>query len=206
MGNQQSLHQHESPVSRPRQDGNLQKKCCFIPQYDTLADCLVLRELRYHARRRGFRSQRITLVTTLVDPRLYPAEELAEQYRGRWEIELNFRHLKQTMKMDVLKCKTVDGVLRELAVFVLVYNLVRLVMLRASQRQEVALARISFIDALRWLRDVRDASELIDLIVNPPRTDRVEPRVIKRRIKGYNLMKRPRRELRQKLLHSALAA
>src|SRR5690625_1797679 len=69
----------------------------------------------------------------------------------RWEIETNFRHIKQTMGMDILKCKTVDGILKELAIFILVYNLVRLVMLKASQRQKVPLDRISFVDALRWL-------------------------------------------------------
>lgn len=175
-------------------------------QYDALPDSLVLRELRYHVHRKGFRSKTVTLVTTLLDPEQYPAAELAEQYLGRWAIELNLRHLKQTMNMDVLKCKTVDGVLKELAVFTLVYNLVRLVMLRAAQRQKVPLDRISFIDALRWLCDARDAGLLTDLIVNPKRPGRVEPRVVKRRMKEYPLMKRPRSELRQLLLHGKLAA
>lgn len=175
-------------------------------QYETLPASLVLRELRYGVRRRGYRTRRVTLVTTLLDPQAYPAAELAEQYLGRWEIELNFRHLKTTMGMDVLKCQSVAGVLKELAVFVLVYNLVRLVMRRAAQRQKVPLERISFIDALRWLAVARDADELPDLILNPKRPDRVEPRVLKRRMKEYDLMKRPRAELRQALLKERLAA
>src|SRR5690606_15576745 len=122
-----------------------------------------------------------------------------------WDIELNFRHLKTTMGMEVLKCKSVEGVLKELAVFTLVYNLMRLVMLRASQRQKVPLHRISFIDALRWLRTACAATDL-ELIVNPRRADRLEPRVLKRRMKEYDLMKQPRHELRQRLLHGALAA
>ena len=138
-------------------------------QYQNLPDSLVVRELRYAVDRNGCRSKRITLVTTLLDPEQYPATELAEQYRGRWEIEVNFRHLKQTMKMDVLKCKTVDGVLKELAVFTLVYNLVRLVMLRAATRQKVPVDRISFIDALRWLCATHDTNVWIDLVVNPRR-------------------------------------
>jgi len=166
-------------------------------QHDTLPASLVLRELRYAAKRRGFRSRSITLLTTLLDPQSYPAEELAEQYLSRWEIETNFRHLKQTMNMDVLKCKTVDGVKKELAVFILVYNLVRLVMLRASRRQDVPLDRISFIDALRWLCD---GAFDRDLIVNPKRTGRVEPRVVKRRMKEYRWMKQPRSELREQLM------
>jgi hypothetical protein len=172
-------------------------------RYDALPDSIVVRELRYTVNHKGFRSKTVTLVTTLLDPRAYPKEELAEQFRGRWEIETSFRHLKTTMGMDVLKCKTVEGVHKELAVFVLVYNLVRLVMLRAAQRQEAPPDRVSFIDALRWLRD---GDEVIDLIVNPLRPGRVEPRVIKRRMKQYPLMKRPRDKLRQRLLSGRLTA
>ena len=61
------------------------------------------------------------------------------------------RHLKTTMRMDVLKCKTVDGVLKELAVYAPVYNLVRVVMLEAARRQGRDVERISFVDAMRWL-------------------------------------------------------
>jgi hypothetical protein len=53
--------------------------------YDALPDSLVLRELRYGVNRKGYRSQTVTLATTLLDPRQYPAAELAEQFRGRWE-------------------------------------------------------------------------------------------------------------------------
>lgn len=72
---------------------------------------------------------------------------------ARWRVELNPRHLKVTMKMDVLKCKSVDGVLKELTVYAIVYNLVRLVMVEAARRQGVDVERISFIDALRWLAE-----------------------------------------------------
>jgi hypothetical protein len=186
------------PTSRPR--------WMDATAYALLPQELVLRELRYRVRQRGFRTRWVTLVTTLLDPKLYPAAELAEQYADRWQIETDFRHLKQTMKMDTLKCKTPDGVLKELLVFVLVYNLVRLVMLQAAKRQNVPLDRISFVDALRWLCAVRDGAELLDLIVNPKREGRVEPRVIKRRAKKYPLMKRPRKELRKALCRKGVAA
>jgi IS4 transposase len=88
------------------------------------------------------------LVTTLLDPHQYPAQDLADLYGQRWQIETNLRHLKQTMKMDVLHCETVAGVLKELTVFALVYNLVRTVMHAAAVRQEVPVERISFADAL----------------------------------------------------------
>jgi hypothetical protein len=198
LGKNDQLVRWFKPAHRPR--------WMTQEQYQDLPPSLVLRELRYHVHRRGYRTRRVTLVTTLLDPQQYPAAELAEQYLGRWEIELNFRHLKTTLGMDVLKCETVAGVLKELTMFVLVYNLVRLVMLRAAQRQKVPLDRVSFIDALRWLAAARDADAGRDLMVNPKRPDRVEPRVLKRRMKEYPLMQRPRQELRQALLKQGLAA
>jgi hypothetical protein len=166
-------------------------------EYDALPESLVLRELRYTVDRPGFRTKKVTLVTTLIDSQKYPKSELEEQYQKRWQIELNFRHLKQTMGMDVLKCKTADGVLKELAVFTLVYNLVRLVMLAAAAQQGVPPDRISFVDALRWLRDAASDPAEMRLIVNPDRPGRIEPRVKKRRPKQYPLMNQPRDELRQ---------
>lgn len=116
-------------------------------EYAALPPSLVVRELRYQVPR-GRRTRAVTLVTTLLDAKLYPAEELAELYGQRWRIEINLRHLKQTMKMDVLHCETVTGIYKELTVFALVYNLVRAVMYEASQRQEVPVNQISFADAL----------------------------------------------------------
>ena len=122
-----------------------------------------------------------------------------ELYLSRWQIEVNFRHLKTTMGMEVLHCKSVAGVLKELHMFAIAYNLIRLVMLKASCEQKVLLDRISFIDALRWLRDAESDTLLTGLVVNPARPNRIEPRVIKRRMKNYTLMKKPRRDLRKAL-------
>jgi hypothetical protein len=167
--------------------------------FATLPETLLVRELRFDTPQRGHRTKVITLVTTLLDPELYPAAHLAELYLSRWQIEVNFRHLKTTMGMEVLHCQTVAGVLKELYMFALAYNLVRLVMLEASRRQKVRLDRISFIDALRWLRDAGADTKLTPLVVNPLRPNRLEPRVIKRRMKEYSLMKKPRKVLRKAL-------
>lgn len=169
-------------------------------EYDALPDAITVRELRYTVDRPGFRTQRVTLVTTLLDPVAYPTAELAELYRRRWRIELNFRHLKITMGMDVLRCKSVEGVTKELYVFALAYNLVRRVMLQAACQQCVEPDRVSFIDALRWLRHASPGDELTELIVNPDRRDRIEPRVCKRRHDRYSRMTRPRHVLRQALM------
>ena len=148
---------------------------------------------------KGFRTKTITLVTTLLDDSIYSLPEIAALYQRRWEIETNFGHVKTTMKMDVLKCRTVDGVLRELHVFGMIYNLVRQVMVEAALRQHVAVNRISFIDALRWLQSAQPGDDLSGLVVVPERPDRYEPRVRKRRPKKYKLMTKPRKQLKQEL-------
>lgn len=168
--------------------------------FDALPKTLVVRELRYEVGGRGFRTRTVTLVTTLLDEGLYPLDALARLYGVRWRVELNFRHLKTTMKMDVLKCMSVAGVLKELTVFAIVYNLVRVVMIEASHRQDVEVERISFVDALRWLEQADPGDDLPRLVVNPDRPNRYEPRVRKRRPKQYPLMNKPRSELRKALL------
>ena len=168
-------------------------------QFAELPTSIEVRELRYAIHEKGFRPKQITLVTTLLDAERYSLSRLAKLFCQRWEIETNFGHLKTTMKMDVLKCKTVIGVLRELQVFALIYNMVRQVMLEAARRQRVDVRRISFIDALRWLQTAQLGDELPQLVVNPYRPNRIEPRVRKRRPKQYPLMKKPRRQLKKEL-------
>lgn len=180
---------------------NTRGKPAWMPadQFRELPDEITVRELRYDITKKGFRVKKVTLVTTLLNDEIYSFPEIAELYRRRWEQETNFGHVKTTMKMDVLKCKTVDGILRELHVFALVYNLVRQVMMEAAIRQKVDINRISFIDALRWLISAEPGDELPKLAVLPHRPYRQEPRVRKRRPKKYKLMTKPRKQLKQDL-------
>src|SRR5205814_2186416 len=135
----------------------------------------------------------ITLATTLLDNNAWPDQKLAQLYGQRWQIEGCFNHLKTTMKMNVLRCQTLDGVLKELAVYLLVYKLVRLTMLRAAQEQNVCARQISLIDALRWLCcRMLGLAGVKRLIVNPSRPGRWEPRALRRRIKPYDLLNCPR--------------
>ena len=168
-------------------------------QYESLPAEIEVRELRYQVNRKGFRVKQVTLLTTLLDAEIFTLDELADLYRRRWEIETNFGHIKTTMKMDVLKCKTVDGVMRELHVFAILYNLIRQVMISAAKKQKVEVNQISFIDALRWLQLAKEGDELPKLVVLPNRPHRYEPRVRKRRPKNYKLMTKPRSELKQEL-------
>jgi Transposase DDE domain len=171
-----------------------------------LPDSLVLREVRYRLGTPGFRTREITLVTTLLDAETYGVSDLAELYRQRWQVETALLHLKTAMQMDVLHCKTVPGVLKELTVFAIVYNLVRLVMCQSATLQHLSIERISLIDALRWLRALDTKVPLGALIINPIRPHRVEPRVKKRRPKPFPLMIKPRQSLRQQLVQQELQA
>jgi hypothetical protein len=121
-----------------------------------------------------------------------------------YNIETSLAHLKTTMRMEVLHCKTVPGVLKELTIFAIVYNLVRVVMCQSSTLQHIGVERISFLDALRWLSASSTGLPLLALIVNPARPYRIEPRVKKRRSKSFPLMIKPRQVLRQQLVQPAL--
>lgn len=115
------------------------------------------------------------------------------------QVEADLRDLKNTLGLDVLKGQKVDTVKKEVQVFVLVHNLVRLVMSEAAKRQKTVPHRISFIDALHWLQPGKPAALLPELVVNPYRPHRIEPRCRKRRPKKYPLMTKPRSTLRKLL-------
>lgn len=180
-------------------------------EYALTPEWVEVRELRYYIVERGRRTRVVTIATTLLDSMLYSKQEIGKLYDLRWEIETNFRHLKTSMKMEQLKCETVEGVMKELMIFVLVYNLIRAAMTMAGERQGVDPNRISFIDAARWLRSQCTPPKKkqlynVDFIVNPARPGRWSPRVIKRRIKPYDLMNKPRREYTQPDVEQEIAA
>ena len=115
-------------------------------------------------------------------------------------------NLKITLKMDVLKCKTVDGVLKELAVFALVYNLVRSVACQAAPGSGRGCGPGERDRRMRWLVGAEGDEDLSVILTVPKRKGRFEPRVKKRRPKQYDLMTKPRRELRKELLDNKVAA
>lgn len=189
LGHEDQIVQWVRPPKRP--DWMSEAEFSAIPER------LEVRELRYRIIVKGQRTRVVTICTTLLDAVRYPKRDMAELYGLRWEIETNFKHLKTTMGMEHLKCQTVNGVLKEIMVYVLVYNLVRAAMAAAAQRQGVDDAnRMSFIDAMRWLCSLlsvqADPASMPDLKVNPKRKGRWCPRVKKKRMKEYDLMNKPR--------------
>jgi hypothetical protein len=192
LGKDDQLVEWFKPPNRP--------KYMTGAQYKALPESIVLRELRRLVYRPELNQVvELTIVTTLLDEEKYPAEKLVELRLRRWQVEVNLRHLKTTMGMEVLKCKTVDGIRKELAVFGLVYNLVRMIMLEAADRQKVHPDRISFIDVLNWIAIAQPGQSMPRFIINKRRPGRIEPRVKKRRPKPFDLMTRPRHKLRNAL-------
>jgi hypothetical protein len=176
---------------------------------------LRIREMRYQVQVKGFRTQQLTLATTLLDARLYPAEDLAELYFKRWHVELNFAHIKTTMQMDVLRGKTPQIVRKEIWTHLLAYNLIRTLMWEAASTHNVPSDRISFKGAIQQTTAIAALFAapigtcapipfhvLLELIAHklvPHRPHRVEPRVRKRRPKAFPLMTKPRTELKAAL-------
>ena len=163
----------------------------------------------------GRRTETITVVTTLTDPKAYPAEDIAALYGLRWNVELDIRDIKQTLGLDHARCKTPDMVRRELWVTLLAYNLIRKVMATSAAVHDKQPRRLSFTSACQtvlasWMLlstgSVRDASRLLEAAMASiaahevaDRPGRIEPRVLKRRRHRYPLMQRPRDQLRAEL-------
>ena len=190
LGREDQLVEYFKPPHKPR----------WISQteWNAVPESIRVREIRRTVQRHGFRPIVVTVVTTLLDPDQYPADELVELRLTRWMIETNIRHLKVTLGMRTLKCKTLQGVRKERLIFLLVYNLIRMAMLRAAWRQGVNVNRLSFADTLAWLR-YGDLTMPVELKINPTRPGRLEPRAIKRPSRSFPHMTRSRAELKSQL-------
>lgn len=180
-------------------------------QYHSLPDTLTLREVRVLVAQKGFRTERLIVVTTLLDPELSPADEIAALYRRRWDAELNLRSLKIVLQMDHLRCKTPHRVRNELAMHLVGYNLIRQLTATAACQAGLKPWTISFQGTLQTINHLlpvlataipTDAwcTALLDAIATHlvgTRPDRVEPRVKKRRPKNYPLMTKPRQDYKR---------
>lgn len=187
-------------------------------QWQQLPETQMLRIVRLNVYcKRAWRRRRIDLVTTLLDPQAYPAAALSELYRQRWLAELDLRSLKVTLGMDVLRCKSVDMVRKELAMHQIAYNLIRWLMWAAAKRHAADPQRLSFagtqqrvlaaLAVLPWLRTPRQHATLVagllrDIAADrvPNRPNRHEPRAIKRRRKSFPWLVHPR-HVAQKTAH-----
>jgi hypothetical protein len=185
-----------------------------VEQWNAMPDELTLRLVRVSVHAAGMRTRSVTLVTTLLDPVKYPSRELAKLYLRRWLMELSFRHLKTTLQMDHLSCRSPEVVERELRMHLLVHNLARRMALEAVGRHQGDLERISFAGTLALMhaygeamlraRSQRKRRDLLDEFYRrlaaqqvPLRPGRREPRAVKRRPKPYPFLTSHRHSYRE---------
>jgi hypothetical protein len=188
-------------------------------EFAALPRQLPMRELRVRVDRPGFRTRSFVVVTSLVDAGAWPRRDLADLYRRRWHAELDIRSLKQTMGMDVLRCKSPSMIRKEFFAHLLGYNLVRGVMAEAARRHGTSPRDLSLQGARQTLEAFRgelaraateaSAERLAAATLRAiayhrvgDRPDRVEPRVVKRRPKAYPRMQVPRQIARKRLLRA----
>jgi putative transposase len=187
--------------------------------YDQMPETLQVREVHVQVNQPGFRVDSLIVVTTLTDAERYTKDDVAELYHRRWLAELDIRALKVSLGMDVLRCKTPDMVRKEIWTCLLAYNLIRQSMLEAALAAKLSPRQLSFTAAMQKIAAswatlaVCDTAQLVRLIAIAlrhlaghrvgDRSDRVEPRAIKRRPKHHKLLTKPRKEAREALIAAA---
>ncbi len=172
-------------------------------QYASAPQTLTIRELAAGGK---------VLVTTLLCPKATPKVILKALYKRRWEVELNIRDIKTTLGMHTLSCRTPEMGEKEMWVYLLAYNLIRLVMLQSALLVDVLPRALSFKHTLQiclaWHAslvhpdDKESAEGLLMLVAEQTvgnRPGRIEPRAIKRRPKPYPLLTQTRAEAREKV-------
>jgi hypothetical protein len=171
--------------------------------YDQAPDTLKVRELHTGGK---------ILVTTLLCAKQTPKAALEALYRERWHVELGLRNIKTTLGLEMLSCKTPAMAEKEIWVYLLAYNLIRLIMAQAALVADRLPRELSFKHSLQlwiaWARwgcatDCGDKlGDLFILIVQQQvgnRPGRIEPRVVKRRPKPFPLLTKPRHITREEV-------
>ena len=186
--------------------------------FNALPEFLEVRELRIQVKQRGFRTKKLIVVTTLLDPEEYTKPDLAQIYRARWNHEIDLASIKVTMQMGVLRCKTPELVRKEIWTHILAYNLIRTVMAQAAQKHGIKPRTISFKGAIQTLEAFQPLidyqghrggsfreqlyQQLLDCIAThrvANRPDRFEPRLRKRRPKHYGFLRKPRNVVKSEM-------
>ncbi len=193
---------------------------CTSPWLSTLVQGLLptqftLRAVKGSCYQKGFRVRRVTVVTTLLDPELYPAREILQAYLRRWRLEMCLDDLKTTLQMETLRGRTPQTLQRELYTRLIAHNLVRCLMAQAASQHAVPLEHLSFkgsLDAVRHFahamaraRSRARRQRLWNLLLQtlawdlvPERPGRREPRAVKRQKHKYPRLSAPRDKFRDR--------
>ena len=171
-------------------------------QWEQLPEKITVRYIRYRIEEKGFRTREVILVTTLMNT---PTHEVIELYFKRWQIEVSFRDVKTSMGMDLVNVKSPELALKQIWMFVIAHNLIRHLINTATKRCSVTLSFKGTLDTLStftrstmqinsnvWTSRLTPILKLMLEDPVPIRPGRVEPRCVKRRPKGYQLMTSPR--------------
>jgi len=177
---------------------------------------MTVRAVKGSCYRKGFRVRRVTVVTTLLDPELYPAQQILQAYLRRWRLEMCLDDLKTSLQMETLRGRTPATLQREMFARLIAHNLVRCTMAQAASQHGVPLERLSFKGSLDSVRHFAQAmararararrQRLWQLLLQtlardlvPERPGRREPRAIKRKKNKYPRLDAPRHKFRDHL-------
>lgn len=183
-----------------------------------MGSSILVRLIQMTAKMEGQR-ETFWIATSLLDPEKYPAHEIQHWLKMRWKIETLIEELKIWVGADVLRSKTVEGVLKEIHARVISLNLTHWLILKAARKHHQDHSRLSVSAALRlsiayslkmsaapaWLLPhlYEDLLEHVARSRVPYRPNRLEPRMIKRETKYYPALKISRWEWRK--LHASAA-
>lgn len=192
LGTKDHLVTYKKPVKKP--------DWMATEYYDNAPETLTIRELNIGKK---------TLVTTMLSAKAVTKTSLKALYKDRWNAELDLRNIKTTMGMETFSCKTPEMAEKEMWVYFLAYNLIRLIMVQSAFLADILPRQISFKHCLQiWLAyrqqtgsmdNEKCISSLCLLIVENTvghRPGRIEPREVKRRNKPYKVLSKPRNLVR----------
>jgi hypothetical protein len=194
--------------------------CGKDTQVDPTVPCepLAGRLIFVRLQKAGFRPLDLYLFTSLTDPQAYTVAELVALYGLRWQVEIDYRHIKTTLDMDEFSAQTAEMFRKELAAGVLTYNLICACLVQAAQRAHLAPNRLSFQRGLRRVRDAlltgvpawvlhtnQLATYLLDRLAqcrlaHQPLKIAHEPRKVRRRPQVFPALKGDRNNARQQVL------
>lgn len=178
-------------------------------RWNALPDSIKMRQIEVNFNIPGYRSEKVYLLTTLLDEKKYPAETIANLYKERWEVEVFFRDLKTTLGMEFLKSKSPDMVKKEIKMYFIVFNVIRQLIAQSKSTGKIAFkSAVQTIDAYcssisiqrRSVKYLKDLVAKISCCVLHQRPERIEPRCVKRRPKPFKLMTKPRSDLSAELM------
>jgi len=184
-----------------------------LDEFNRLPERIAIREFQIVIDGRDGQPELVTIISTITDPTI-PQEEISGVYWTRWNCELDLRSIKQSMHMDILRCKSPEMVLKEIYCHLLAWNLLRGVMTESAKKAGIKPRQVSFKGTMQAVESFTPAmmvtatagDALYDAFLTTVSARRVgnrpgrqEPRVKKRRQTWRTFMTKPRNQYHRKL-------